>query len=57
MLISRDLANKVNNRLQMILTLVEMQQKTKAIDEIQSLSAFLYRFVETPEEEQRRLQH
>lgn len=54
MLISRKLAHQVDNRLQMILYLVELHEEKRAVEAIHRLSAFLHAHVENEEDEQAR---
>lgn len=55
MIISRQLANQVGDRLQLIVSLIEIKSPHEAIRAAQELAAFLNRYVETEEEEKQRL--
>jgi two-component sensor histidine kinase len=54
MLISRKLAHKVQNRLQMIMSLIETEQPGEAVKQIRELSLFLSAHIESQEDEQAR---
>lgn len=54
MTISRQLAHKLNNRLQLISLLIEDQQPNKAVAKVQELSQFINAHVESKEEEKAR---
>jgi two-component sensor histidine kinase len=54
MLISRKLAHKVQNRLQMIMSLIETGQPEAAVKNIRELSVFLSAHIESPKDEQER---
>jgi hypothetical protein len=56
MMISRKLANKVQNRLQLIMSLVETNQEKKALKEIRELSSLVSSHVESLKEEVFRIQ-
>lgn len=47
--ISRQVANQIGNKLQIIVTLIELNHREKAIRAVQELAKFLNRHVETEE--------
>jgi len=51
MLISRQLANKITNRLMGILNLMRTGNVDQAADALHDLAKYVNRYVETPEEE------
>lgn len=54
MLISRKLAHKAQNQLQVIMSLIEVRDAQEAIREIRKLSLLIAGHIETREEEQAR---
>lgn len=54
MIISRKLENKVRNRLQLILSAIEVGHTSKAVDLIHQLSRYLREHVESVDEEKAR---
>ena len=54
MLISRKLAHKAQSRLQVIMSLVEMERKQQAVTAIHELADFLNAYVESKDDEKAR---
>ena len=50
LMLSRQVANQIGNKLQIIVTLIELNHREKAIRAVQELARFLNRHVETEEE-------
>jgi ribosomal protein L31E len=50
-MLSRQVANQIGNKLQIIVTLIELNHREKAIRAVQELARFLNRHVETEENE------
>jgi hypothetical protein len=54
MIVSRKLAHKIQNRLQLILGAIEIGSREVAVQRIRELSELVNRHVESPEEEKQR---